>query len=448
MTECNEQLVLFHVGRREVTAAFDGGSVTSDAGVLLLSQMDRRERLTVTMAEALSDRRQPGKVRHGIRDLLAQRVYQIACGWEDVTDSNALRYDPGLQTALQRVAGRPESVLASQPTLSRIEERVRPEELEALDDWLLERYVAWLRGQGPRAWRRIILDVDSTDDPTHGAQQMTMFHGFYDQWMYHPLMVFDSRGFPLAVLLRPGNAHDSWETVPVLRRVIHRLRQAFPGAEILLRADAGFAVPELYEFCEAEKIPYVIGLVTNPRLVKRAEPLMKKARSRHEASREKVQLFGQFRYRADSWPRSRRVVYKAEVMDRGDNPRFVVTTLPEEPEALYRFYVQRGRSENWIKDLKNAVFADRLSCHLFSANQFRLFLHTAAYVLLFRLRERLAGTALATCQMDTLRLKLLKIGARVQVSARRIWFHLASGHPCADIWLWLARGLAPPPHPG
>lgn len=447
MTECNEQEVLFHLGRREVTAAFDGGSVTSDAGVLVLSQLDRRERLTATMAEALTERRQPGKVRHTIEDLLAQRVYQIACGWEDVIDANSLRYDPGMQTALRRVPGREEALLASQPTLSRLEERIRPEELEALADWLLERYVAWLRGQGPKAWSRIILDVDSTDDPTHGAQQMTMFHGFYDQWMYHPLLVFDSRGFPVAVRLRAGNAHDSWETVEVLGRVIPRLREAFPKAEILLRADAGFAVPGLYEFCEAEKIPYVIGLVTNPRLVRSAEPLMKKARRRHEKSGEKVQLYGQRRYRADSWSRSRRVVYKAEVMDRGDNPRFVVTTLPDEPEALYRFYVERGRSENWIKDLKNAVFADRLSCHLFEANHFRLFLHTAAYVLLFRLRQRLARTPLATSQMDTLRLKLLKIGARVQVSARRIWFHLASGHPCADIWLRLARGLAPPPAP-
>jgi hypothetical protein len=166
-----------------VTAAFDGGSVTSDAGVLVLSQLDRRERLTGTMAEALEDRRQPGKVRHTTEDLLAQRVYQIACGWEDATDANALRYDPGMQTALRRVPGREEAVRASQPTLSRLEERIRPEELEALADWLLERYVAWLRGQGPKAWSRIILDVDSTDDPTHGAQQMTMFHGFYDQWM-------------------------------------------------------------------------------------------------------------------------------------------------------------------------------------------------------------------------------------------------------------------------
>lgn len=447
MTECNEQAVLFHLGRREVTAAFDAGSVTSDAGVVLVAQIDQRDRVTASMAEAMSDPRQAGKVRHEVRDLLAQRIYQIACGWEDVTDSNTLRHDPGLQTALRRVAGEPGAVLASQPTLSRLEERIQPEELAALADWLLSQYVQWLRRQGPQAWRRIILDVDSTDDPTHGAQQMTMFHGFYDQWMYHPLLVFDSRGFPVAALLRPGNAHDSWETVGVLRRVIQKLREAFPKAEVILRADAGFAVPALYEFCEAERIPYLIGLVTNPRLVAAAEPLLKRARALHEASGEKVQLFGRLRYRADSWTRSRRVIYKAEVMRLGDNPRFVVTTLPGEPEELYRFYVQRGRSENWIKDLKNAVFADRLSCHLFSANQFRLFLHTAAYILMFRLRELLHGTALASCQMDTLRLKLLKIGARVQVSARRVWFHLASGHPCADIWLWLARSLAPPPHP-
>lgn len=445
MTECNEQTVLFHLGRREVTAAFDGGSVTSDAGVVLVSLIDRRDRVSASMADALSDPRQTGKVRHEVGDLLAQRIYQITCGWEDVTDSNTLRHDPGLQTALRRVAGEPGAELASQPTLSRLEERIQPEELSALADWLLSQYVQWLRRQGPRAWRRIILDIDSTDDPTHGAQQMTMFHGFYDQWMYHPLLVFDSRGFPVAVLLRPGNAHDSWETVPVLRGVIQRLREAFPKAEVILRADAGFAVPALYEFCEAERIPYVIGLVTNPRLVAAAEPLLKKARSLHEASGEKAQLFGRLRYRADSWLRCRRVVFKAEVMRLGDNPRFVVTTLPGEPEELYRFYVERGRSENWIKDLKNAVFADRLSCHLFTANQFRLFLHTAAYILMFRLREQMHGTALASCQMDTLRLKLLKIGARVQVTARRVWFHLASGHPSAGIWTWLARSLASPP---
>jgi hypothetical protein len=444
VTDCTEQGVLFSIGRREVTAAFDGGWVTSEAGVLLLSQLDSREGLTATMSEALIDTRQPGKVRHSVEDLLRQRIYQICCGYEDVTDANALRFDPGLQTALRRIAGSPEATLASQPTLSRLEEGIEPVELSALSDWLLEQYIGWLKRKGRKGWRRIVLDMDSTDDPTHGAQQMTMFHGFYDQWMYHPLLVFDSRGFPAAVLLRPGNAHDSWESVAVLTRVIHRLRRAFPKAEIILRADGGFASPALYEFLEAEKVPYVIGLVTNPRLVKNAEPLMKKARSLHAESGEKVRLFGQLRYRAESWTRSRRVIVKAEVMRLGDNPRFVLTTLPGDSGDLYPFYTERGQSENWIKDLKNAVFADRLSCHAFDSNQFRLFLHTAAYLLLFRLREQLDGTALATSQMDTLRLKLLKIGARVQVSARRIWFHLASGHPSAGIWLHLARRLADP----
>lgn len=188
------------------------------------------------------------------------------------------------------MAGSRAAALASQPTLSRLEGGIEPGELSALSDWLLERYVAWLQGKGRRAWRWILLEMGSTDDPTHGAQQMTMFHGFYDQWMYHPLMVFDSRGFP--VLLRPGNAQDSWEAVSVRSRVIRRLREAFPGAEILFRADAGFAVPALYEFLEKERNPYVIGLVTNPRLGRAAEPLMKKARALHERSGEKVRLFG------------------------------------------------------------------------------------------------------------------------------------------------------------
>lgn len=218
----------------------------------------------------------------------------------------------------------------------------------------------------------------------------------------------------MAVRLRAGNAHDSPATVEDPGRVIPRLRGAFPEAEVFRRADAGFAVPELHEFCEAETTPYGIGLATNPRLVRSAEPLMKRDRRRHEKSGEKAQLYGQRLYRADSRSRPRRVVYEAEVMDCGDDPRIAGTTLPDEPEALHRFYVQRGRSEDRTKGLKNAVFADRLSRHLF--DHFRLFPHAAAYVLLFRLRERLARTPLATSQMDALRLEVLKIGTRVQVS--------------------------------
>jgi Transposase DDE domain group 1 len=271
---------------------------------------------------------------------------------------------------------------------------------------------------------------------------MTMFHGYYDQWQFLPLLVFDSHGWPLASVLRPGNAHDSWGTVAILRRIVARIWEEFPKAKILLRADGGFAFPALYEFCEEWKIPYVIGQVTNKRLVRRGEPWMKKARKVFAATGEKTKLFGEFRHSVDSWDRARRMIVKAEVLPKGENPRFVVTNMNLPPDEVYRFYTDRGQMENRIKDLKNALRADRLSCHRFLANQFRLLLHTAAYVLMFSMREMLEGTSLATAQMDTLRSRLLKIGAKVIVTARRIWFHLASSHPSAALWNLLADRLA------
>jgi len=427
-----------------VTAVFDGGSLTSDSGVLFLNRVDERLGLSRRMAEALSDRRQEAKIQHSLRDLLRQRLFQIALGYEDVNDANTLRFDPAFQVALDRLPG-PGEVLASQPTLSRLEGNVRRRDLMVLADLLLDLYVERLRRQGRRSWRRIILDFDSTDDPTHGAQQLTMFHGYYDQWQYLPLLVFDQRGWPIAAVLRPGNAHDSWGAVAVLRRIVERIWDAFPKATISLRADAGFAVPEFYEFCEAAQIPYLIGQITNSRLIRRGQPWMRKARKIFEKTGQKTKIFGSFRHRAKSWERSRRIIAKAEILPLGENPRFLVTNMQGDPASLYRFYTDRGDMENRIKDLKNALCADRLSCHRFLSNQFRLLLHVAAYILMFSLRENLQKTALASAQMDTLRLKLLKIGAKVVVSARRVWFHLASSHPAAPIWNLLAQRLARAP---
>ncbi len=444
MTECTSQFELFSIGRRRVTAAFDGGRVTSDAGVLFLKRIDERLRLTDGMASALEDRRQPGKVEHPLGDLLRQRIFQICCGWEDANDSDTLRFDPGFQTALNHLPGYRSGVLASQPTISRLEEKVRRRDLMALSRFFLELFIQRLRQGGRKAWKKIILDFDSTDDPTHGSQQLTMFHGYYDQWQYLPLLVFH-RGWPVAAALRPGNAHDSWGALALLRRIAQRLWEQFPKAEILLRADAGLAVPEIYEFCEAAQILYIIGQAKNPRLIRKARPLLKKARARFEETGEKAKLFGSFRHRADSWPKARRIIVKAEVLPLGDNPRFLVTSLTGDPASLYQFYVDRGAMENHIKDLKNALRCDRLSCQKFLSNQFRLLLHTAAYILMFSLREALKKTSLASVQMDTLRLRLLKIAAKVVTTARRVWFHLASSHPSAPLWQLLATRLARAP---
>jgi hypothetical protein len=279
--------------------------------------------------------------------------------------------------------------------------------------------------------------MDATDDPTHGQQQLTFFHGFYEQYMYHPLLIFDgATGFPLAAVLRPGNTHSGHRCVAVLKRVIARLKQAYPEAKIFLRADAGFALPELYEYCESEDIRYVIGLITNDRLRGKVSYLADYVEKRFGETSEKVREFTSFWHQAGSWPVQRRVVGKVERLEKGLNQRFVVTNLDLEPHIVYDWiYTQRGEAENRIKELKNQLKAERLSCHSFKANQFRLLLHTLAFVFFLLLRRYLEDTELETAQVDTIRLKLLKIGARVRQTSRKIWFHLASGYPLQELFV-------------
>ena len=456
MTECNSQVDLFSIGRRTVTARFDGEEITSDAGVLPLSMIERKLRLAERLAAVLDEEREPSRVQHTNEDQLRQRLLQICCGYEDCNDATTLRHDAAFQIAFRRLPGEG-SELASQPTLSRFEQR-SAEEIERLSDVLLDFWVERTLARGPGAWKQIILDFDSTDDPTHGEQQGTMFHGYYDQYMYHPLVVFDGEGFPIAVLLRPGNAHGGQQTVDVLLRLFEKIAERFPPeAKFLFRADAGFALPDVYEMCEALEIEYVIGMITHQALKSNGEKTMALAREqyRHEYAQAaderektllKTKVFGEFTYQAGSWNQPRRVVMKAEISREGENPRFIVTNLTADPEAAYSTYTGRGQSENYIKDLKNAMFADRLSCHRYDANHFRLLLHTAAYILMFVLREQVASiqpkSQLATAQMDTLRLKLIKIGAALRVTARNVWVRLSASHPFLDLWHLLALRLA------
>lgn len=280
-----------------------------------------------------------------------------------------------------------------------------------------------------------MLDLDATDDPTHGEQEDSHYHGYYRQRMYHPLVVFDGEtGHLMTTLLRAGNTHASNSSVALLKRVVSRLREAWPGVEIELRADAGFAVPALYDYCEEEGITYTIALITNPRLKEMAEGLLAEAREGYEKTGEKARLFGEGAYEAASWERARRVIYKAEVMEQGTNRRFVVTTRADEPKALYEFYARRGEGENWIKDFKLHIKADRLSCHRFIANQFRLLLHAAAYWLMDALRRKLVASGTRRTQLDTLRLRLIKVGGRVRELTTKVRLHLASGHPGQSLW--------------
>jgi len=442
-TVCHNQLIFESLFSKEVIADFAGGRITSDAGGLLLRELDQRYRLAENAARCLHDPREGHKVKHDLLTLVRQRLFAIAQGYEDNNDAATLAKDP----AFKIMAGKaPESAadLASQPTLSRFENRVNARDLRRLSDWLLELYLK--THPGPR--KVIVLDMDATDDPTHGQQQLSFFHGYYEEHMYHPLLVFDGRdGFPLAAVLRPGNTHASHRALAVLKRLIKKLKKAYPKALILFRADAGFAVPALYRYLEDQpETRYVIGFITNNRVLTKTAPLLLKAQRQYQETGEKQRLFTSFSYQAESWTRPRRIIAKVEYTHLGSNQRFVVTNLSRNPQFVYDdIYVLRGDVENRIKELKLELKADRLSCHRFLANQFRLLLHTAAYCLFWLLRHHLQGTELATAQVNTLRLKLLKIGARIRETSRRIWVHLASGYPYHDLLALVLQNLRASP---
>jgi hypothetical protein len=420
---------------------FDGGTVTSDGGLPWIVEAETALGVCAAVAGCVPEWRRGG-VRHSLERLVRQRVFQIACGYEDQDDADVLRSDPAFKLACGRLPTS-EPDLASQPTLSRLENAVDRHAVEQIASVLADLYVRE-RGRAG-APGRILLDLDGTADPAHGEQEGVAYHGYYRQHMYHPLLVFDGdTGQLITAVLRPGNVHGSRFVVLVLRRLLRTLRATWPDVRVELRADSGFAVPRLYAWCEANAIDYTIGLVPNPVLERMAAPLLAEARAQSaERDGAKVRLAGEARYQADSWPLPRRVVFKAEVLLKGPNTRFVVTTRADDPLAVYDRYVDRGESENWIKDLKNALHADRLSDHRFWANAFRLLLHTAAYALLDHLRRRLLSVHAPRLQFDTLRLRLIKIGGwvreRTDSPIPNVCVHLASHHPGLALWLLLAR---------
>jgi hypothetical protein len=413
-------------------AAFDGGRISSDSGLVWLSKMDREMDLCEAISECVPEWRKR-RGQHSILSLVRQRVFQIACGYEDQNDSDALREDPLLKAACGSL---PESGrdLASQPTICRLENAATRRSCHRMAEVLFELYLSERGKDGPP--ERVLLDFDSTDDPTHGDQEGSYYHGYYKQHMYHPLLVFDGHtGHLVTALLRAGNTHASNASVAVLKRIVSRLRSRWPEVGIEVRADAGFAVPDVYDYCESEGITYTIALITNPRLEEMGRELLEEAVELHGAEGAKQRLFGEDLYAAASWEKKRRVIYKAEAMEQGTNRRFVVTTRSEAPKDLYGFYAGRGEGENWIKDFKLHLKADRLSCHRFIANQFRLLLHAAAYWLMDALRRKLlASGARRRMQLDTLRLVLIKVGGRVRELLTKVRMHLASGHPGQSSW--------------
>jgi hypothetical protein len=366
MTTCSPALTLFPLPKKPVIVTADGGALTSDAGVLLVQRVDQHLGLSAALARCLPDEREPAKVQHSLLALVRQRLYQICLGYEDANDANTLRFDPAFKLAVGKAPSAPD--LASQPTLSRLEHRVGWHECWRMSEALLESYLQRHQASPPT---RLVLDVDATDDPTHGQQELSFYHGFYETHCYLPLLVFaqaEGTGEQelLCAVLRPGNAHAGQRAMAILRRVVTRLRQAFPHCQVELRADSGLALPEIYDGCEALGLPYTISLPKNERLDALAQPWLQDALAIYEETAETVQVFGECCYAAHSWPHARRVIVKAEVMAQGVNLRFVATSDPTlSARERYVFYCQRGDPENRIKELKQGLAMDRLSCHRF-----------------------------------------------------------------------------------
>ncbi len=438
MSDCATPKTWFETTPLALEAAFDGGRLTSDGGLIWLAEADEELQLCEKIASHIPEWRKGPSVRHSLETLVRQRVFQIACGYEDQNDSDTLRRDPLLKLVCGSLP-ETDGDLASQPTISRLENAPDARACLRMAEALGELYVRERsKGGVPE---RVLLDFDATDDPAHGDQEGAYYHGYYQEHILHPLLVFDGdTGQLVTALLRAGNTHASRSAVAILKRIVVRLREAWPKVEIELRADAGFAVPEIYHYCEQEGIGYTIGLISNPRLEEIAEDLLGRAeRESEEGTGEKVRLVSSGSYRAGSWGHSRRVIYKAEVLEKGTNTRFVVTSrCDDQPEELYDWYIRRGEAEGWIKDFKVALKADRLSCHRFFANQFRLILHAAAYWLLDTLRRKLVTAGVQRMQLDTLRIWLIKIGGRVRQLLTKVRLHLASGHPAQRLWQALA----------
>jgi len=431
---------------RPLTACFDVPHASSNGGAVLLKAADRRLDLIPRLAAALVDERQPGKVRHGRADLLGQRIYGLALGYEDANDAARLADDPIHKLLLGRDPIRGDAV-ASQPTLSRFENDITDRELLAMSEALFETVLA-RHARRCRPVRRITLDLDVTDDPTHGAQQLSFFNGFYDTWCYLPLLAFltfdrEPEQYLCAAALRPGNAPTPRGALTLLKRIVGRLQQRFPKARILVRLDGGFAAPELFEFLDAVGVDYVVAMAKNEVLERQVELDLLVARVLSEVTGQTEHLYTDFTYAAGTWERERRVVCKAEVVRLEEraprrNPRFVVTNLKGQAQRIYeRIYCLRGEIENRIKELFD-VALDRTSCSKFRANQLRVLLAAAAYVLLQELRLAARGTAWARAQVATLRLELLKIGVQVIASVRRLVLRLPAAFPYRDGWRAIA----------
>ena len=419
---------------------FSDLELSADAGILLARQAEAQVQVCAGIAACIDEWRDPNKITHSLHQLVSQRVYQLVGGYEDANDSNQLRHDPIYKIACGRLPLAEQEHLASQPTMTRLENHISQREVSRMRSRLLEGFIQSYKV----APAEIVLDIDGWDDPTHGEQQLSCFHGYYGQHMYFPVLINEaSSGYPLVLQLRAGNSHPGKGVAGLLRWLFWRLKRAFPGVRLILRADAGFSLPEILQVCERAEVGYAIGFTRNAVTARKMADLLERARLQFVQTQQKARLFDDVYYAAASWDAPRRLVMKAEWLPKGPNPRLVLTNLELPPQAVYdTFYVQRGSdSEHRIKELKLGLQADRLSCQTFIANQFRLLLAQAAYILLLAIRHAATGTQFATAQVERLRSMLLKGAARVRVSTRRVLVELAAYCPFAKEMQQIAQQL-------
>ena len=462
-TECTRNRFLFQpLGRREVVAAFDGGTISSDAGGLLLREVEERTGIIRQFAACFADHRDPGLVEHTVQELVAQRIYGLALGYEDLNDHDQLRRDPLLATlvgkddptgqnrARERDRGKP---LAGKSTLNRLEltpvradQRSRYKKIAADTKRMEGLFVDLFLQAHRRPPEHIVLDFDATDDPVHGEQLGRFFHGYYQEYCFLPLYLFCGDEL-LGAWLRPADIDGAAGSLKKLMAIVRRIREAWPNVEIVVRGDSGFCREPLMRWCEENDVEYVFGLAKNRRLEAELQGELAQAKQQYDATGHAARVFKDFFYQTlDSWSRSRRVVGKAEHLSKGANPRFVVTSLSSEQYAaqpLYEVeYCGRGEMENRIKEQQRFLFADRTSAATMRANQLRLWFSSVAYVLLQALRrEALKGTAMAEAQCDTIRLRLLKIGAQIRVTVRKVWVALAEGCPYEGVFRKVYQNL-------
>jgi hypothetical protein len=462
-TECQGESLAFQgLGRREVVGRFDGGTITSDGGSLLLREVESFSGIISRFARGFVDHRNPKWIEHSVEELLRQRVYGLCLGYEDLNDHDDLRHDPLLAvvvgksdpTGQDRICERDRGkALAGKSTLNRLEltpvgadARSRYQKIVARHHELEQSFVEIFLEQHPTPLKEIVLDLDATDDPVHGHQLGRFFQGYYREYCFLPLYIFCGH-FPLCAKLRPADIDASTGALKQVQRLVARIRQAWPDVVITLRADSGFCRENLMTWCEANNVRYVFGLPKNKRLLKIIGREQQEAKLAFERTGEASRVFSDFTYRTKkSWSALRRVVGKAEHLSKGANPRFIVTNIPlaeRTAQPLYeQDYCARGEMENRIKEQQLCLFADRTSCHTLRANQLRLWFSTLAYVILHVLRERgLKETKLADARCDTIRVKLLKIGAAVTVTVRKVWVHWSSACPYRELFVRVRQNL-------